>query len=122
MIDCIRLLPAAVALTVWLCIAGSIATALGVHLPQRLPVSACYTLGQVELCRGGATCVPTLETMLCVSRGLAYERHTYVVLKGTYIGGEIHDCSPGSGTAESCSCPTSHPFCYSLRALQAYVW
>ena len=65
MIDCIRLLPAAVALTVWLCIAGSIATALGVRLPQRLPVSACYTLGQVELCRGGATCVPTLE-ICCV--------------------------------------------------------
>ena len=69
MINCIRLLPAAVA--AWLCIAGSIANALGVRFPQRLPVSACYTLGQVELCRGGAKCsrVPTLETMLCVSRG-----------------------------------------------------
>ena len=93
---------------------------MGVRLPQRLPVSACYTLGQVELCRGGATCVPALESMLCVSRGLAYERHTYVVLEGTYMG-EVHDCSQASGTAESSPCPTSAPFCYSMRALQAYA-
>ena len=38
--------------------------------------------------------VPTLETMLCVNRGLAYERHTYVVLEdpGMHIGADIQDC------------------------------
>ena len=108
MIDCIRSLPAAVALTIWLCIAGSIATALGFRLPQRLPVSACYTLGQVELCSGGATCVPTLE-MLCVSRGLAYERHTYVFLEGTYIGQRFTTAQQEVGQLRAVSAQQAHP-------------
>ena len=43
MTNCIGLLLATVA--AWLCIAGSIANALGVCIPQHLPVSACYTFG-----------------------------------------------------------------------------
>ena len=65
---------------------------MGVRLPQRLPVSACYTLGQVELCREGATSVPAPEVMLCVSRGLACERHTYVVLEGMHMGADVDNC------------------------------
>ena len=65
---------------------------MGVRLPQRLTVSECHTLGQVELCGGGATSVPTLETMLCVSQDLDHERHIYVVLEGPYIGADVHDC------------------------------
>ena len=51
-------------------------------------------LGQVELCRWGAKCsrAPPLETMLCVSRGLAYERHTYVLSEVTRWWSDVHDC------------------------------
>ena len=51
-------------------------------------------MGQVELCRGGAKCsrAPTLETMSCVSRGLAYERTHICLLGGHAVVGDVHDC------------------------------
>ena len=77
MIKCIRLLPAAVAGCALL---GALPMPWGFVSPSAYLRVHVTLMGQVELCRGGAKCsrAPTLETMSCVSRGLAYERHTYV--------------------------------------------